>query len=68
MKIERPGKACAVTPCTEVDGPTVLMNNGEYRRIKDLEDWRESLTEIKSIWDSGEILIGYGEFLENNKE
>ena len=68
MKIERPGKACAVTPCTEVDGPTVLMNNGEYRRIKDLEDWRESLTEIKSIWDSGEILIGYGEFLENNKK
>ena len=68
MKIERPGKACAVTPCTEIDGPTVLLNDGEFRRIRDLEDWRLNVANVKSIWDSGEILIGYGEFLENNKK
>ena len=67
MKIERPGKACAVTPCNEIDGPTVLMNDGEFRKIQNLDDWRLNVANVKSIWDSGEILIGYGEFLENNK-
>ena len=68
MKIERPGKACAVTPCAEIDGPTVLMNDGSFRKIKNLDDWRANVANVKSIWDSGEILIGYGEFLENNKK
>ena len=68
MKIERPGKACAITPCSEIDTPTVLMNDGEFRRIRNLEDWRENVSNVKSIWDAGEILIGYGEFLENNKK
>jgi len=68
MKIERPGKACAITPCSEIDGPTVLMENGEFRKVRDLEDWRTNLTDVRSIWDAGEILIGYGEFLENNKK
>ena len=68
MKMERPGKACAVTPCTEIDGPTVLMNDGEFRKIRNLDDWRLNVANVKSIWDSGEILIGYGEFLENNKK
>ena len=68
MKIERPGKACAVTPCTAIDGPTVLMNDGEFRKIRNLDDWRLNVANVKSIWDSGEILIGYGEFLENNKK
>ena len=68
MKMERPGKACAVTPCTEIDGPTVLMNDGEFRKIRNLDDWRLNVPNVKSIWDSGEILIGYGEFLENNKK
>ena len=68
MKIERPGKACAITPCTEIDGPTVLMENGDFRKIRDLEDWRINVASVRSIWDAGEILIGYGEFLENNKK
>jgi hypothetical protein len=67
MKIERPGKACAVTPCSEIDGPTVLMEDGGFRKIRNLEDWRLNVANVKSIWDAGEILIGYGEFLENNK-
>ena len=67
MKIEGPGKACAVTPCLEIDGPTVLLNNGDFVRVRDREDWRRCEPELDSIWDAGEILVGYGEFLENNK-
>ena len=47
MKIERPGKACAITPCTEIDGPTVLMENGDFRKIRNLEDWRINVASVK---------------------
>ena len=67
MKFERPGKACAVTPCTDLEGPTVLLNDGTFRRIESITDWRKNKPNVLTIWDSGEILIGYGEFLENNK-
>ena len=67
MKIEGPGKACAVTPCIEIDGPTVLMKNGKFLRVCTENQWNECEGELDSIWDVGEILLGYGEFLENNK-
>ena len=67
MKIEGPGKACAVTPCTEIDGPTVLLKDGSFHRVKSMEQWDRSKDDLECIWDSGEILIGFGEFLENNK-
>jgi len=68
MKTERPGKACAVTPCVDIDGPTVLLRDGSFLRISTPEEWEKCSHEVLSIWDSGEILSGFGEFLENNKD
>ena len=68
LKTERPGKACAATPCVDLDGPTVLMRNGSYQRITTVEEWRSCSADVITIWDSGEILSGFGEFLENNKK
>jgi hypothetical protein len=68
MKVERPRKACAVTPCIDIDGPTVLLDDGAFRRVATVEEWRDCADRVLSIWDSGEILSGFGEFLENNKE
>jgi DNA polymerase II large subunit len=67
MKIEGPGKACAVTPCVDIDGPSVLLKNGEFLRVSSEEEWGNCVGELDSIWDAGEILLGFGEFLENNK-
>ena len=67
MKVERPGKAAAVTPAIDIDGPTVLLDDGAYLRINSVEEWREIVDRVDSIWDSGEMLVGFGEFLENNK-
>ena len=67
MKIERPGKACAVVPCDELDGPTILLKNGRFGRIQSTEMWHRVEDELQSIWDNGELMIGYGEFAENNK-
>lgn len=67
MKIERPGKACAVTPCDDLEGPTVLLRSGRFGRIQSSEMWHRIEADVISIWDNGELMIGYGEFAENNK-
>ena len=51
MKIERPGKACAVTPTSGIDGPLVLLENGDFIRINDEDQWNELSSQIHQIWD-----------------
>jgi len=68
MKIERPGKACAITPCDVAQGPWVILEDGRFLRVDDLEDMIELRPKVKSIWDNGELVIGFGEFMENNKK
>ncbi|PXY76584.1 MAG: hypothetical protein CXX80_03050 [Methanobacteriota archaeon] len=67
MKIERPGKACAVTPCDEADGPWLLLEDGRFLRVDDEATWERVGSETLTIWDNGELVLGFGEFLENNK-
>ncbi|MDV0443182.1 DNA polymerase II large subunit [Methanorbis rubei] len=68
MKVERPGKACGVVPCDTIEGPTVRLTSGEILRIDTLEEANKHVDakEIEYILDVGEMLISYGEFLENN--
>ncbi len=66
IKIELPGKAAAVTPCEGIDGPMVMLSDGRHIRINDIETARKVRDSVVEITDLGEILIGYGEFLENN--
>jgi len=68
MKIERPGKACAITPCDVAQGPWVILSDGAFLRIDALEEMIELRPNVKSIWDNGELVIGFGEFRENNKK
>jgi DNA polymerase II large subunit len=66
IKIERPGKAGAVTPCDSIEGPIVLLQSGDLIQINEV-DWAYKLRpEVKEIIDLGEILIPFGEFVENN--
>ena len=63
MKTERPGKGTIGTPCDQIEGPIVLLQNGDLVQINDPKDIR---TDVKKIIDLGEILIPFGEFIENN--
>lgn len=67
MKIERPGKACAVTPSNDSEGPYVVLSSGQFLRVDEASIMQTIRPDIRSIWDNGEIVIGYGEFMENNK-
>ena len=67
MKIERPGKACAITPCDIAQGPWAILKDGSFKRYDTEEEFRKDKQFIRSIWDNGELVLGYGEFMENNK-
>jgi DNA polymerase II large subunit len=66
MKTERPGKACGVVPVDTLEGPTVRLNNGTVLRIDDEATALRLMNGVDRILDVGEILISFGEFLENN--
>ena len=66
VKIERPGKACVVTPCDSLEGPYVLLKNGDLVYCQTKEELLAVKDDITEIVDNGEILIPYGEFCENN--
>ena len=67
MKIERPGKACAITPCDVADGPMVILKDGTFKRYDDISEFKKIRDNVACIWDNGELVMGYGEFMENNK-
>jgi len=82
IKVEQPGKAAAVAPVSSIEGPTVRLLNGDVVRFDSAEEVLEWMpashkdprsidlalkAHISKILDLGEILISYGEFLENNR-
>jgi len=66
MKIERPGKAAGISPVDSIQGPTVRLMNGDLVRVRTGKQAREISSQVSYIIDVGEILISYGEFMENN--
>ncbi len=66
IKIERPGKAGAITPCDQIDGPYILLNNGDLVHVESSANVKQYKGRVKRIVDLGEILIPFGEFAENN--
>ena len=64
LKTERPGKGTIGTPCTSIEGPIVLLQNKDLVQINHVKDIKK--LKIIKIIDLGEILIPFGEFIENN--
>jgi len=66
LKIEKPGKAGCIVPVTSIEGPTVRLKNGDVVKINSVQDAMLLKDEVDAILDLGEILINFGDFLENN--
>ncbi len=67
IKMERPGKAGAVVANSNLEGPTVLLESGSLVTLKDAQSFNAISDKIREIVDLGEIMISFGEFIENNK-
>lgn len=66
IKIERPGKACVVTPCDELEGPIVVLKDGSLVQCDTAEEALAVRADVAEITDCGEVLVPFGEFCENN--
>ena len=67
VKLEYPGKAAAIGLCDRLQGPIVELDDGTVRSVDSLTEAEELLPHVRRIVDLGEILVGFGEFLENNR-
>jgi DNA polymerase II large subunit len=66
IKTERPGKGAAVTPCDALEGPLVKLADGSVQRVETYEEGLEVRAKVKEILFLGDLLLSYGDFLENN--
>jgi DNA polymerase II large subunit len=67
VKVDMPGKAATIAFVDSIEGPTVLLHDGSVRRIRSLAEAERERENLVKIIDLGDILISYGDFLENNK-
>jgi len=68
IKIDIPGKGATVAFVDSIDTPIVRLKNGDVVKIKDVKHGLEIKNEIKKILHLGDILISFGDFLENNAQ
>ncbi|RME78322.1 DNA polymerase II large subunit [Candidatus Woesearchaeota archaeon] len=63
LKVERPGKGAAFTPCDTIEGPIVRLKNGRVLRLDTIKQAKEYNKEVEEILYLGDVLINYGDFL-----
>lgn len=66
VRVERPGKSGIVMPVTSIEGPIVKLIDGRVLKIRNVIEAENIKDKIKEILFLGDVLIGFGEFLENN--
>jgi len=62
LKLERPGKSAVLSPCENIEGPIVKLNNGCVLKINSVEEARKIAKDIKEIIYLGDLLVCYGDF------
>ncbi|MGH1565978.1 MAG: DNA polymerase II large subunit [Nitrosopumilus sp.] len=68
VKIDIPGKGATVAFVDSIDTPTIRLKNGNVVKIRDIKHGLEIKNEIEKILHLGDILISFGDFLENNTQ
>jgi len=65
IKVERPGKAAAITSCDSVNGPIVKIDDGSVVKINSVQEALAVKKRVVEIIYLGDILFNYGDFSEN---
>ncbi len=66
IRTERPGKGSIVAPVDSLEGPIVKLKDGSVIKLETINDAQKIKNSISEILYMGDILIAFGEFLENN--
>ena len=67
VKVDMPGKAATIAFVDSIEGPTILTKDGNVVRVATTAQAEEIHDALAKIIDLGDVLISYGDFLENNK-
>ena len=67
LRLEKPGKAGIAAVVDSIEPPIVKLNDGSVLRLSDPAEAERLLDSIDKILFLGDILVGFGEFLENNR-
>ena len=68
IKIDIPGKGATIAFVDTIETPIVRLKNGNVVKIIDVKHGLEIKNEIEKILHLGDILISFGDFLENNAQ
>ena len=68
VKCDLPGKGATVAFVDSIETPTVRLLNGDVVKIRDVQHGIEIKNKIEKILHLGDILITFGDFLENNAQ
>ena len=67
VKVDMPGKAATIAFVDSIEGPTIALKDGTVMRISTVADAERVRENLEKIIDLGDVLISYGDFLENNR-
>jgi DNA polymerase II large subunit len=67
LRLEKPGKAGVAATVDSIEPPTVKLKDGSVVRLSDPKQAEALLDSVDKILFLGDILVGFGEFLENNR-
>lgn len=62
LKVERPGKATAISICDSIEGPIVKLKDKSVVRVDSEQKAKQVYSLIEEILFLGDILINYGDF------
>ena len=68
IKIDAPGKASTIALVDSIEPPIVKLIDGSVMKIKTVDEAKTAANKITKILYLGDILISYGDFLENNTQ
>src|SRR6478752_1584215 len=68
IKMDVPGKASTIALIDTIEPPVVKLNDGTVLQINTKKQAQELKSQIEKILYLGDILISYGDFLENNAQ
>jgi len=66
IKVDMPGKGASIAIVDTLETPIVRLKNGSVVRIKNVEHAASLIQELDTILYLGDLLISFGDFLENN--
>ncbi|MHB1907561.1 MAG: DNA polymerase II large subunit [Nitrososphaerales archaeon] len=68
IKVDMPGKAASIAFVDTLERPIIRLKDGSVIQVKDVEHAQTLAQNLESIIYLGDILVSYGDFLENNQK